>query len=112
MNYIALRNVVFIVLFVVTFFWASAKAEGSRPVPLVICDVFGERYCAEALEVAWCESRFHTTARNGQYRGIFQMGSWERSTFGHGPTANEQARAAFRYFKKTGSDWSPWSCQP
>lgn len=109
---IAARNLLFILLFVVLFFMAAANAEGSRPVPLVICDVFGERYCSEALEVAWCESRWNTEARNGQYRGIFQMGAWERRTFGHGPGAYEQARAARRYFEKSGRDWSPWECQP
>lgn len=75
-----------------------------------ICHVFG-RYCAQALEVAWCESRFLTTARNGQYLGLFQMGAAERRLYGHGPTAYEQARAAHRYFVLSGRDWSPWGCR-
>lgn len=91
----------------------TAPAQGaSRSTPLVICDVFGDRYCGQALRVSWCESRFSTTARNGQYRGIFQMGSWERQKFGHGSDAYTQARAAFRYFVASGKDWSPWSCKP
>lgn len=77
-----------------------------------IVDVFGKRYGAQALRVAWCESRWNPRARNGQYQGLFQMGSWERSRFGHGPTARAQARAAYRYFVVTGRDWSPWSCKP
>lgn len=75
-----------------------------------ICHVFGE-YCSEALRVSWCESRHTTTAHNGQYLGLFQMGYWERRRFGHGSTALEQARAAYRYFVESGRDWSPWSCR-
>ncbi len=76
-----------------------------------ICSVFG-RYCGEALQVAQCESGLTTTARNGQYLGLFQMGSGERRLFGHGTTAIEQVRAAHRYFVASGRDWSPWSCKP
>lgn len=77
----------------------------------VICQVFGSR-CREALNVAWCESRYRTWAQNGQYLGLFQMGESERATYGHGSTALEQARAAYRYFSATGKDWSPWTCKP
>ena len=58
-----------------------------------ICDVF-DSYCREAVAVAWCESRLTTTAANGQYRGLFQMGSYERGLFGHGDTGHEQALAS------------------
>jgi hypothetical protein len=75
-----------------------------------ICDVFGS-YCAEALAVARCESQLNTTAQNGQYLGLFQMGTYARSLFGHGSTAREQAIAARRYFVRSGRDWSPWSCR-
>lgn len=75
-----------------------------------ICTVFGS-YCQEALAVAWCESRHRITAQNGQYLGLFQMGSYERRLFGHGPTAHAQARAAHRYFVRSGRDWSPWACR-
>ena len=77
----------------------------------VICDVFG-RYCDQALQVARCESGLRTTAQNGQYLGLFQMGSAERSLFGHGASAEVQAKAAWRYFTRSGRDWSPWSCKP
>jgi len=111
---IAIKNLLAIIAFIIALGIAAANAEGysARPVPLIICDVFGHRHCADALEVSWCESRFATDARNGQYRGIFQMGSWERRTFGHGSSAYEQARAAERYFIRTGRDWSPWECRP
>jgi hypothetical protein len=78
----------------------------------VICDVFGRRYCRQALSVAWCESRYSTTAQNGQYLGLFQMGWSERQRFGHGATARQQALAAHRYFVLSGRDWSPWGCKP
>jgi hypothetical protein len=93
-----------------------AKREARRQAAMspraVICDVFGERYCEQAVAVAWCESRHTTTARNGQYLGLFQMGSHERSLFGHGASARTQAKAAYRYFVRSGRDWSPWSCKP
>jgi hypothetical protein len=76
-----------------------------------ICHVFGV-YCSEALSVSWCESRYHITAHNGQYLGLFQMGSSERALYGHGYTALEQAVAAYHYFVSSGRNWSPWSCQP
>jgi hypothetical protein len=79
---------------------------------VAICDVFGRRYCGQALAVAWCESRHSTTARNGQYLGLFQMGAYERRLFGHGPTARQQALAAHHYFLLSGRDWSPWGCKP
>jgi hypothetical protein len=89
----------------------AVTAEVEHPA-LVICAVFGKRDCLDALNVSWCESRFRTTARNGQYLGLFQMGSWERSRFGHGDDPWAQARAARRYFLTSGRDWSPWSCKP
>jgi hypothetical protein len=76
-----------------------------------ICHVFGP-YCGQALRVARCESGLSVGARNGQYLGLFQMGSSERRRFGHGVTAFEQAKAAHRYFVLSGRDWSPWSCKP
>ena len=76
-----------------------------------ICATF-RRYCGEALAVAWCESRLRTTAENGQYLGLFQMGELPRRLFGHGATAYAQSVAAHRYFVVSGRDWSPWSCKP
>ena len=76
-----------------------------------ICHVFGS-YCGEALRVARCESGYSVNAQNGEYLGLFQMGSSERRIFGHGDSALEQAQAAYRYFVRSGRDWSPWSCKP
>jgi hypothetical protein len=79
---------------------------------VAICKTFG-KYCAEALRVSWCESKHYVWAVNthGDYRGLFQMGPSERATYGHGPGAWAQARAAYRYFVASGRDWSPWSCR-
>ena len=78
---------------------------------VIICKVFGP-YCQEALRVSWCESKWYVWAGNGQYLGIFQMGNYARSKYGHGSGAWKQAKAAYRYFVDSGKDWSPWSCQP
>ena len=77
----------------------------------VICRIFGD-YCQQALAVSRCESGLRTDAENGQYLGLFQMGSTERRLFGHGPSVSEQVDAAYRYFVASGRDWSPWSCKP
>lgn len=79
-------------------------------VPAIICSVFGAGECSTAKSVAWCESRYSTTAVNGQYLGIFQMGSAERARFatiGYA-TAYEQVVAAHNYFVVAG--WGPWAC--
>lgn len=65
----------------------------------------------QAVRVARCESGLRTTATNGQYRGIFQMGSGERARWGHGYTVLAQARAAHRYYRYAGG-WGPWACKP
>lgn len=89
----------------------AAARQRARTPQAVICRVFG-RHCREALAVARCESGYRTDARNGQYLGLFQMGDWARSVYGHGNTALVQARAAYRLFVDTGRTWRPWSCKP
>lgn len=88
----------------------TERRLASLPPKQAICSVFGS-YCQEALAIAWCESRHSTRAQNGQYLGLFQMGSHERRLFGHGATARAQAVAAHRYFVVSGRDWSPWACR-
>ena len=87
----------------------GAHRLASLPPRKAICTVFAND-CRAAVAVAWCESHLQTTAQNGQYLGLFQMGAYERRLFGHGSTAHEQAIAAHRYFVSSGRDWSPWSC--
>ena len=78
-----------------------------------ILHVFG-RYGAQAVAVSRCETggTFSVYAQNGQYLGVFQMGFYARSRYGHSWTAIGQARAAYRYFVDSGRDWSPWECKP
>jgi hypothetical protein len=67
----------------------------------------------QAMNVAWCESRGRASARNGQYKGVFQMGRREWSTFGRGGNpynASHNSAAAYRYYKQSG--WRPWECRP
>lgn len=80
------------------------------PVQAILA-VFGPRGW-EAVSVARCETggTFNVYARNGQYLGLFQMGAYARSRYGHGWTALAQARAAYRYFRVAG--WAPWACKP
>ena len=89
---------------------ASHRVTGLSPT-LAIRLVFGV-YASAALRVAWCESRWHTGAVNGQYLGLFQMGRYARGRYGHARDALGQARAAYRYFVASGRDWSPWECKP
>src|SRR4029077_12689801 len=91
----------------------TAKADGSYNVARkAVCYYFGS-YCDQAMRVSRCETggTYDPGAANGQYLGIFQMGSHERATYGHGPSVWAQARAAFRYFVASGRDWSPWTCR-
>lgn len=90
-----------------------AKLELLLPPLAAIRLVFGS-YADQAIRVSDCETggTFSVNAQNGQYLGLFQMGSWERARFGHGSTPIEQARAAWRYFVESGRDWSPWECKP
>lgn len=73
--------------------------------------VFGG-YADQALAVARCESGLYIWASNGQYQGLFQMGSGERARYGHANHAYGQAKAAYAYFKASGRTWGPWECKP
>lgn len=102
-----------LIVLAVLVFVSSAKAfsrEINSAESRAICVTFGP-YCQQALRVARCESGMSVWARNGQYLGLFQMGSSERRIYGHGNNAWAQSRAAYRYFVASGRDWSPWSCR-
>lgn len=64
----------------------------------------------EAAVVSFGEGSWHPNARNGQYRGTFQLGADERRRYGDGPGLWAQAKAAHRYWKRGG--WIHWDCQP
>lgn len=73
----------------------------------------------EAIDVAWCESRGIPTARNGRYRGLFQIGPVEFRKFGTGSVYDpiDNSKAAFAYYsymenRRSGAGWNPWSCKP
>ena len=75
-----------------------------------------EKYCEagrQAWEIAGCETgnTYNIWAKNGQYLGIFQMGSFARSLYGHGWNVWDQAKAAHKYYVASGRDWSPWTCR-
>jgi len=94
-------------------FVPEVGAHDTAPPPAVkagICAVFKE-YCGEAIRVSWCESRWKTWAKNGQYLGLFQMGENERKTYGHGKTIIAQARAAHEYFVDRDHTWDRWECR-
>ena len=86
---------------------ASAKTSTQQ----VICVTF-KQYCSQALRVAQCESGMSVGARNGQYWGLFQLGLFARTRYGHAWNAWAEAQAAYRYFLDSGRDWSPWTCRP
>ena len=103
------------VLFVLSIPPASQAQGGSNRTDAwrAIHAVFGQ-YGDQAWRVSGCETggTYSVYARNGQYLGMFQMGSNERATYGHSWDAWGQARAAYRYFVASGKDWSPWTCKP
>jgi hypothetical protein len=72
-----------------------------------VCYYFGSN-CAQAMQIVRCETggTYYPWAQNGQYLGIFQMGSNERAKYGHGNNVWAQAKAAYAYFRDAG--WHPW----
>lgn len=92
--------------------YCKAARDLSDPVRAIYA-VFGP-YGSQAVAVARCETggTFSVYARNGQYLGLFQMGDYARSRYGHGWNPWAQARAAHRYYVDSGRDWSPWQCRP
>ncbi len=107
--------VVLLVIVVVLLIVRDATASSRPPVPGPVFRAVRHywRSPAErrrAFDVIACETgnRYNTTAQNGQYLGLFQMGAWARSRYGHGSTAMAQTRAAYRYYLDSG--WSGWAC--
>lgn len=103
-----------VILVVLGLLLGGVPAHAASPArkAQIIRQVFGP-YGRDAVRVARCESgpSIDVNARNGQYRGAFQMGRRERKVYGHGRTILAQARAAHRYFRAAGG-WSPWECKP
>lgn len=109
------RVVLFVIvcLFIASCLLWVTDAHARPPVPprvfVAVRAAWHERAeRVQAFNVAWCESRYKTTARNGQFLGLFQMGAWARARYGHGTTAVAQARRAHAYWADVG--WAPWTC--
>ena len=73
----------------------------------------------QAVAVSGCETGYTYSiwSKNGQYLGLFQMGTKERERWGFGNDPWEQALNAFKMFKWTsthepGDPWHRWSCRP
>lgn len=100
---------------------AHARAHCTYTVRAAIKCAFGPTWHYDAIAVATCESSLdpwilgpndeHGNAR----QGLFQFGTSERETWGPYVLGDavSQSRAAARYFRNSGYDWSPWSeCAP
>jgi hypothetical protein len=80
------------------------------------CGKQTRRPCAlgyQAFRVAKCESGWSLAVHAhspGGHLGMFQFGSFARSTYGFAWNPWVQSAAAYRYFRAAG--WSPWACRP
>lgn len=86
---------------------------GSALLERVIADTWPAELRPQALNVAWCESTGKPGVRNGQYKGLFQMGRNEWIKYGDGGNvydAWDNSAGAFRLFVDRG--WQPWECKP
>jgi hypothetical protein len=80
----------------------------------IITIVFGKN-AKQAIEVAWCESRFYVYAGgHGTYQGPFQVDAMWRSKWAGkwGPSMWHRVRHAKMIWKASGRSWSPWQCRP
>jgi hypothetical protein len=90
---------------------SAAQAERTRSnyqsARQAVCHYFGKD-CDMAMKIVKCETggTYVPWTANGQYLGIFQMGSHERATYGHGNNVWAQAKAAYAYFRDAG--FGPW----
>jgi len=87
----------------------DAAASNYTRARAAVCYYFRSN-CDFAMSVVRCETggTYSPYARNGQYWGIFQMGSRERARYGHSWDVWGQARAAHAYYVDAG--WSRWAC--
>lgn len=67
---------------------------------------------SKALRVAECESGLDPRARNGQFRGMFQVSAaWRRDVRGFGALPEQQAWHARRVVTHPHGGWSHWECR-
>ena len=97
--------------------WSEVIVESPEQ---VIRRVFPDVYENAAVRVATCESGLREDARNGQFFGLFQVGSRVHANrlreLGITPEelllANPNVEAAFDLFARSNYSWGPWSCKP
>lgn len=64
---------------------------------------------SDLSSVAWCESRHNPFARNGRYKGLFQLG-W--SPFGFSPYEPFANALSAALTVKSDGSWRQWECKP
>jgi hypothetical protein len=86
---------------------ASRDRSNYQSALRAVCYYFGPN-CQTAMRIVKCETggTYTPWSANGQHLGIFQMGSHERATYGHGNNVWAQAKAAYAYFRDAG--FGPW----
>jgi hypothetical protein len=119
------RRIIRIILTVLTLIFVCGAATESAQASLtpkqreakrIIREEFPRKY-RQAQRVAYCESRYHRKAQNGQYRGLFQLSaSWRRyfhalGMHNVGFNARQNAHAAHLIYRGNGKSWyGQWSC--
>ena len=91
---------------------------GAQDVAAVVCSYGWD--CAEALAVAWCESRHDPGAidptrenfglmqiNEATWRPYFGEERWSRVL-----EPEENVKMAFTIYQRAGNTWQPWSCRP
>jgi hypothetical protein len=84
-------------------------------IPALICSY--DWPCAEALAVAWCESRWQPDAvsNDGQNFGLFQINAVHQARVDGDLDrlldAATNVSVAFSIWRANGG-WGPWSCKP
>jgi hypothetical protein len=94
--------------------WRKAHV---RPAPAAVVPsvrIVARRYGFDPegmLRVARCESNLRRTATNGQYLGLFQLGSFARARYLHGAWTDSYANAmAAAHYARDAGGWGPWTC--
>lgn len=88
---------------------ATSNRSAYAAARAAVCHYFGAN-CGMAMQIVNCETggTYTPWASNGQYLGMFQMGSAARKQYGHGSNVWAQAKAAFALFRDRG--FEPWLC--
>lgn len=104
-------------LLLVAILTARHPYPADRPAPVgerIVKEVFPPELWKWALDVAWCESTMKGDARNGRFRGMYQLGPREWRAHRPRPDANifdrrDNALAALSLYRSRGA--KPWVCR-